>query len=203
MDVIVNFPPQAQDECKTMKCASDEPTRVKREDQDSLSLRERESMLLPHERVGGDFSWLQGMREEESSDRKATELEDEESFLYGDEALYQIKEKEAKSPFPTGFGHLLDPKILQPASLALAHSSPASMDCGNVKTMLKSWGSTNEQKEASPAFISSDKTVASLALPALKNPNVRQALESLQSLIQGEIQPRYSAELLTVPSHCF
>ena len=40
-----------------------------------------DSMLLPHERVGNDFSWLQATTEEET--KKEVEVEDEESFLYG------------------------------------------------------------------------------------------------------------------------
>lgn len=45
---------------------------------------EHDSMLLPHERVGIDFSWLQSSSLELSNDRPTDDLEDEESFLYGD-----------------------------------------------------------------------------------------------------------------------
>ena len=45
---------------------------------------EQDSMLLPHERVGNDFSWLHSSGPELSNQRQTDDLEDEESFLYGD-----------------------------------------------------------------------------------------------------------------------
>ena len=42
-------------------------------------------MVLPHDRVGSDFSWLQAQSQEDSAAQKVKELEDEESFLYGNE----------------------------------------------------------------------------------------------------------------------
>lgn len=44
---------------------------------------ESDSLLLPHERVGSDFSWLQGPIED--VEHKKEDVEDEESFLYGNE----------------------------------------------------------------------------------------------------------------------
>lgn len=56
-------------------------------------------MLLPHDRVVGDFSWLHASHEKESSFKAARELEDEELFLYGN---YDTTQKMGKAP-PAGF----------------------------------------------------------------------------------------------------
>lgn len=172
----------------------------------SLSM-DNDCMLLPHERVGGDFSWLQMQSHEDTPAQKADEFEDEESFLYGSE---DTREKQATSSsslfktFPqrndspsyqqhplsgfTGFGDMLNPKHpLQISSLNLATTNLDSRECEKVKNILKGLGSKDvreimgkkEEKQQAPALSAS-------ALPALGDPNVRQALESLQSLIKGE-----------------
>ncbi|XP_024280537.1 uncharacterized protein si:ch211-195b21.5 isoform X1 [Oncorhynchus tshawytscha] len=70
--------------------ASDGPKPVSRQE-------ETDSNLLPHERVGCDFSWLQGTREV-SPVQKLEEVEDEENFLYGNEDN-QSKQHPATLPF--------------------------------------------------------------------------------------------------------
>lgn len=57
---------------------------------DQVIQSEKDSMLLPHERVGYDFSWLQSTREQENtSSQNVKDVEDEESFLYGNDSQIQ------------------------------------------------------------------------------------------------------------------
>lgn len=186
----------------------------------NLASLENDSMLLPHDRVGSDFSWLQSTKEEDSTDRKAEELEDEESFLYGNEgtgrkpttksstALFPVfsqtgehsklhkmdvsapsSQQHNKSMSALGsFGDLLDLKV------PLQMISSFNLDSGDyekIRSILRSQGTADisnimakmqGEKQPSPA----DPTAAAFALPAMKNPNVQQALESLQSLIKGD-----------------
>lgn len=168
---------QAPDEGKKVECVSNEPTHMEHDSQDSLSMLEKESMLLPHERVGGDFSWLQGQSQEDAAYQKANELEDEESFLYGNEPASQINEKaklqKESSSLSTRCGHLLDPnQSLQLASSTLVHSNLDNMEYEKIKTILKSLGSSSEikvktqgqnEQESSPTLVNSDKAAATLA----------------------------------------
>lgn len=186
---------------------SDEHTRWQHDSLEYSSLQDNDSMLLPHDRVGNDFSWLQGKSQEDSSVQKVDELEDEESFLYGSEASTLVGEHTRnlqKTVCPalgsqqghqsnclfSGFRDVLCPK--QPFQID-------SMECEKNKIISKNLGTSSEigegmaemqghkvGKEQSSALFSSNTTAASFALPALSNPNVRQALESLQSLIKGE-----------------
>ncbi|XP_031695801.1 uncharacterized protein LOC116378133 isoform X2 [Anarrhichthys ocellatus] len=189
-------------------------------------------MLLPHDRVGSDFSWLQVRSQEDSAVLKAHELEDEESFLYGNEdtggkqakksstALFasfpQIgkhaklqevassgsQHHQSKSIF-SSFGDLFDLK--QPLQM----NSSADLDsseCEKIRNILKSLGTADvsdimvkmqgqrEGKQPSPAVPASDQTAAGLVLPALRNPNVRHALESLQSLIKATKEKREKSD---------
>lgn len=239
---------------------SDEQQHDSQENSTSL---ENDSMLLPHDRVGSDFSWLQTQSQEDTVVRKTDEFDDEESFLYGNEdtgekqskknstalfaaysqigeyvkpqhnkmescALDSQQHHQNNSLF-SNFGDLLDLKQpLQISSSSLA-SNLDSSECEKIKNILKNLGTVDiseimgkmqgqkEGKQLSPAqFPGSDPAEAALGLPALSNPNVRQALESLQSLIKGENlvlnerfkfhnEPaRYVLYLLTltVPSHC-
>ncbi|XP_013858032.1 uncharacterized protein si:ch211-195b21.5 [Austrofundulus limnaeus] len=142
---------------------------------------ENDSMLLPHERVVSDFSWLNEKSQEEISILKAKEFEEEESFLYGTETSSLLG------------GHaklLVDMK--QPHQMALSTFASASLDkmeCEKIKNILNSLGETsnkgkmmvqtrrqNEGSEAFPAVLTSDTTMARL--------NNLKALESLQSLIK-------------------
>lgn len=175
-------------------------------------------MLLPHDRVGSDFSWLQARSQEDSPDKKAKELEDEESFLYGNEetsksstALFAAyariedqakpQERDASSPAShqknnlfSSFGDVPSLKQTHPIPSTTLHSYESE----KIKDILKGLGTADisdilgkmqgwkEGKQQSPAFVGSDPAAVSLAVPALRNPNVRQALESLQSLIKGQ-----------------
>lgn len=159
----------------------------------NLLTQENDNTLLPHERVGSDFSWLQGHSEEEASIQKAKELEEEESFLYGNPLTSQTPQfkptfmssrnfSNYKQPFPT---HLL----------ASASSCLDSMEFEKVKNILKSLGASSDmsehtetvqrQREQCAARHSSEST-AQQNLPALGNRDVQHALESLQSLIHAK-----------------
>lgn len=79
---------QASDETMKEKPVADEHYT------EENSALENDCMLLPHDRVGSDFSWLQSERQVDSRVQKVYELEDEESFLYGNE---YNEEKQNKS----------------------------------------------------------------------------------------------------------
>lgn len=218
---------QASDESKKEKCLPDEHRHQQQDSQEYSTTLENDSMLLPHDRVGSDFSWLQVPSQEDSTVQKANELEDEESFLYGNEdtgkqssktssaAFSQIREHgklqemdslalssqqhhQNKSIFSC-FGDLLDLKQpLQMSSSSIASANPDSSECEKIKNILKSLDTAEineimmkaqgpkEGKQLYPALLGSEPTAVGLALPALSDPNVRQALESLQCLIKGE-----------------
>lgn len=216
---------QASDESKKVEYVSEE----QHDSQENSTSLENDSMLLPHDRVGSDFSWLQVQSQEDTVVRKTAEFDDEESFLYGNEdtgekqsntalfaAYSQIGEHvkpqhnkmescaldsqhhQNKSIF-SNCGDLLDSKQpLQISSSGLASANLDSSECEKIKNILKSLGTVDireimgkmqgqkEGKHLSPAQPPGpDPAVAAVGLPALSNPNVRQALESLQSLIKG------------------
>ncbi len=221
---------QASDENKKVQCVPDEHSQKHCDSQDNSVSLENDSMLLPHDRVGSDFSWLQANSQEDSTVRKADELEDEESFLYGNTDIGDKQVNESSTPLFTFFsqigkhtklqeldtaalgsqhhhlnkselsssGNLLDPKQpLQIMSSSLASSSLGSSEGEKIKNILKSLGTADiseimvkmqnqKEKQLPSARPESEPTAAHLALPALSDPNVRQALESLQSLIKGE-----------------
>lgn len=205
----------------------------KEQQHDSLenSTLENDSMLLPHDRVGSDFSWLQAQSQEDPVVKKTAEFEDEESFLYGnedtggkksnnstalfaaysqigeykpqhntmDDALNSQHHHQNKSIF-SNYGDLRDLKQpVQITSSGLASANLDSSECEKIKNILKSLGTVDiseimgkmqgqkEAKQPPPAQLpGSEPASAALGLPALSNPNVRQALESLQSLIKGK-----------------
>jgi len=180
-------------------------------------------MLLPHERVGNDFSWLQSCGPELSNDRPTDDLEDEESFLYGD-----ISEKTTNQYVPSkssplvsqqtyqqnpmfeNLGELFNLKPPPQVSSAIAvkpepkstwqeHSSCTHdmKDHKNFQEMLKNMGLNlasvdisklfvkTEEKDHSPTHTSGPEQNPPV-FPAVGDPNARQALETLQSLIKGE-----------------
>lgn len=227
--IVVISSVQASDESKKVKSAPHEHRHQQHDSNENSTSLENDSMLLPHDRVGSDFSWLQAQCQEDPAVLKAEELEDEESFLYGNDdaggkqanksptalfAAYSQSGEHAKQqemdssgsqqhhqnkPLFSSFGDLLNLKQpLQTTSSSMASAGLDSSECDKIKNILKSLGTTDiseimgkmqgqkEEKQPSPALPSSDKTAAALALPALRNPNVRHALESLQSLIKGE-----------------
>ncbi|XP_014058564.1 protein SON [Salmo salar] len=75
----------------------DGPNPVSGQEVPQMRQQETDSNLLPHERVGCDFFWLQGTREV-SPVQKPEEVEDEEDFLYGNEEN-QAKQRPATLPF--------------------------------------------------------------------------------------------------------
>lgn len=197
----------------------DEYRHEQHDSQENLTSVENDSMLLPHDRVGSDFSWLQAHSQEDSTVQKADELEDEESFLYGKEDTGGNEaNKFSTTLFPvfsqigehaklqkdmsalcsqqyyqnkSSFGNVLDQKqSFHMTSLGLASASLDSSEYEKIKNILKSVGTADvgeimKMQEQSPTLVGS-VPAANLTTPALSNPNVRQALESLQSLIKGE-----------------
>ncbi|XP_023254163.1 uncharacterized protein LOC111656217 [Seriola lalandi dorsalis] len=222
---------QASDERKKVQSGLDKNRPQQHDSKENSVSPENDSMLLPHDRVGSDFSWLQVQSQEDSKVRRADELDDEESFLYGSEdtggkqdnksssnlfssfsqigkhcklqetdvsALCSQQHHQTKSTFSSS-GDRLDLKHpLQMTSSSLASANLDSSECEKIKSILKSLGTADiseimlkmqgqkEEKQLSPTLPRSDPTAASLAVSAVNNPNVRHALESLQSLIKGE-----------------
>ncbi|XP_022076630.2 uncharacterized protein si:ch211-195b21.5 [Acanthochromis polyacanthus] len=201
---------KASDESKSVSCLSSAHACQQYDIKENSTLLENDSMLLPHDRVVSDFSWLQG-ESQDFSDQKADELEDEESFLYGNQSSSQIggqdnlqemaalgsQQLQQSQSLLSSFGDLLHLKQpLQIDSSTLASSSLEGIECEKIKKILKSLGASSDisetvkkEEEFSPALFSSD-TAASLPLSAMSNPNVRQSLESLQSLIKATKEKR-------------
>ncbi|XP_035518943.1 serine/arginine-rich splicing factor 11 isoform X2 [Morone saxatilis] len=209
---------QASDESKKVESFQDEHRHQQHDSQENSISLENDSMLLPHDRVGSDFSWLQVQSQEDSTVRKADELEDEESFLYGNEEVEgKQANKSSKITSTTIFtafsqiGEHVKPQEmdslalgsqqqqpLQMTSSSLVSSNLDSSECEKIKNILESLGTADiseivvkmqgqkEGKHMFPALLGSDPTAAGLVMPGLSDPNVRQALESLQSLIKGE-----------------
>lgn len=94
--------------------------------------QETDSNLLPHERVGCDFFWLQGTREV-SPVQKPEEVEDEEDFLYGNEEN-QAKQRPATLPFAqsTSITQQSDAEI-SPAGPPYYQSQPLFGNHGEVQ----------------------------------------------------------------------
>lgn len=221
LDAFVVIPSaQASGDGKT-QCLPDKHTHQQQDSQGNSATLDNDSMLLPHDRVVSDFSWLHAPHREDLTVKTANELEDEELFLYGNEdtGLQTNKTSSADcsqigghgtqhemnslttrthqedKPIFSSFGDLLLKQPFQMASLGLA-SGLDSSDSEKLKNILKSVSSADtseiernaqgpqEEKHSYP--LGSDLKSVGLALPALSDPNVRQALESLQSLIKGE-----------------
>lgn len=222
LHVFFLYSEQASDESKTVPCVPDEYRHQQHDSQENLTSVENDSMLLPHDRVGSDFSWLQAHSQEDSTVQKADELEDEESFLYGKEdtgenegnnlsttlfpvfsqieehAKLQKKDMSALSnqqyyQNKSSFGNVLEQKqSFHMTSLGLASASLDSSEYEKIKNILRSVGTADvgeigeimKMQGQSPALVG-PVPAANLTMPALNNPNVRQALESLQTLIKG------------------
>lgn len=191
--------PQGSDEIKKVDRVSEvkaTPGRL----QDVSAWLENDSTLLPHERVGSDFSWLQEKTEEDISAQKAHELEEEESFLYGTEASQSGEHSKQEKMGGFGgtqqsssvFGGFDQKRYLQTASHALTSLGFNSVQCEKLQNMLNNLGASSDagrttmktvgQQDGNEpaACLTPDTAVASLS-----NPGVRKALESLQSLIKG------------------
>lgn len=141
-----------------------------------LSMFSDNDSLLPHERGGSDFSWIQTQTQEDFLKQKATEVEDEESFLYGND---EPTSSHSATSHPTSL----------PPSYSCPRLDGAEFD--KIKNILKSISANSTEAKAKPQVTAppADCNTAH-ALPALNNPNVRQALESLQSLIKATKEKR-------------
>lgn len=211
---------QASTDVKT-QCLPDKHTHQQQDSQENSTTLDNDSMLLPHDRVVSDFSWLHAPHQVDSTIKTAHELEDEELFLYGNEDAGVQTNKTSSADCSQIGGHVTQlemnslaprtpqedkPKFssfedlplkhpFQMASLGLA-SGLDSSDSEKLKNILKSVSSADTSeternaqgpKEEKHSYsLGFDSKSVSLALPALSDPNVRQALESLQSLIKGE-----------------
>ncbi|XP_072247673.1 uncharacterized protein [Leuresthes tenuis] len=207
---------QASDESKRVQCVADKHSSQQHDRHDNSASLENDSMLLPHERVGSDFSWLQEKSVEDISAQKANELEDEESFLYGTQASSQVghndilQEMDSSSvgshqnmSLFSSLRNLLDPKqTFQVASSAFVSSGLGGTECEKVENILNSLGASSdvckvkvktqgakEGNKLTPALLSSDTAVSTM-----NNPNVRKALESLQSLIKATKEKRTKSD---------
>ncbi|CAB1343592.1 unnamed protein product [Coregonus sp. 'balchen'] len=113
---------------------SDGPMPVSRQGDPQMRREETDSNLLPHERVGCDFSWLQGTREV-SPVQKPEEVEDEEDFLYGNEDI-QPKQHPATLPFAqsTSITQQSDAEI-SPAGPPYYQSQPLFGNHGEIQVL--------------------------------------------------------------------
>lgn len=173
--------------------------------------------------MGSKFSWLQGPSQADFTLKKENELEDEESFLYGNEDTGQQTSKSSVAFSEFGehgklqelsgldscneqdnekkpiFSSFVDPLNLKPPLQNTSSYTSAILDsnkCEKIKSIIRNLGTAqsddivvkaqwpNEGKQLHPALKCPDPTAKTL--PALNDPNVRQALESLQSLIKGK-----------------
>lgn len=162
-------------------------------------------MLLPHDRVGSDFSWLQPQSRTAS---KAQPFEDEEWFLYGDE---KAKKEHLYSQTSTTrtTGELVKPQWDEMKTWDLGSQQHnrdqsnsrlldgflssrqvfANLDnneCEKIKMILNNLTKTNcnEIGKQLPPEWPLSSTAASLGLS--QGSNMRSAMESLQSLFKGE-----------------
>lgn len=172
-------------------------------------------MLLPHDRVVSDFSWLQASHERESTFKAAPELEDEELFLYGNNDTAQHMNKTSSADFyqnggqskpelnsftsqtrkqdkPT-LGSLEDFVLKQPLQLTSSSLASSYLDSSELKNILKSVNLASEP-ERNTQWPRQEKHLYPVShgpdsgpKPAVKETHVLQALESLQSLIKGKV----------------
>lgn len=220
---------QASGESKTQSLP-DVRAHKRQDNQEKLTPVDNDSMLLPHDRVVSDFSWLHASYEKESTFKAAQELDDEELFLYGNYDTAQPMSKSSTADlYQNGGQRKQEPSSLTPRThrqekptlvptqslgdFALApppqvapSSSVASfLDSGECEKLKKILQSVNlaseperipqwprEEKRLRPVAHRSDSDSA--AKPAVKEANVLQALESLQSLLQGTKEKRSKTE---------
>lgn len=164
------------------------------------SLLENESTVLPHDRVGSDFFWLQTQTAEATSGHpKADELEDEESFLYGKEVT-ERRDKSGVALFPEFSQHdrnskpqdttLADKQRAQTPFSNSGSQRPVSVNLerreyAKVKDIMNRQSSAEVRNTVSPASGFPAGTAVNSTMPPMKTSNIQQALESLQSLIKG------------------
>lgn len=171
---------QGSCESKNMACAPDQP---RHEPPDSQE--ENDSTLLPHDRVGSDFSWLQVHRQENDTVHKADALEDEESFLYGGEDI-RGQDASAICSWRSSFDHSGHEAKQAPPSGASGPARLDNSDYEKIKEILRSAGVANMSEAMVKMQAQAPVCFGSMPAPSLTNPHVRQALESVQCLIKGE-----------------
>lgn len=190
-------------------------TQKRQDNQENLTTLDNDSMLLPHDRVVSDFSWLQASHERESTFKAAPELEDEELFLYGNNDTAQHINKTCFADFyqnggqskqelnsftpqtqkqdkPT-LGSLEDFVLKHPLQLTSSSLASSYLDSSELKNILKSVNLASEP-ERNTQWPRQEKHLYpvshgpdSVPKPAVKETHVLQALESLQSLIKGKV----------------
>lgn len=139
---------------------------------ESLTSVDTEHMLLPHERVVSDFSWLQAPHEKDSAFKEVNDLDDEELFLYGSDDAAQQTHKTSHSNYSQNGGqskcvtssyppktHRQDKPVLaslgnlllkhppQVSSPSLASSYLDSSQCEQLRNILKSVHSSSETEK--------------------------------------------------------
>lgn len=217
--MYVFFLAQASSDSKTQSL-SDVHIHKKQDNQENLTTLDNDSMLLPHDRIVSDFSWLHASHEKESTFKAAHEFEDEELFLYGNYDTTQQISKAPSADFyqnggqskqdlnicpaqtqkqdkPTlgSLGDFLPKQPFQVTSSSFASSYLDSSECEKLKNILKSVNLASEterntqrareEKHLYPVPHGSESEP--VPKPAVKETNVLQALESLQSLFKGKV----------------
>lgn len=223
-------------------------------EQELVRSTENDSMLLPHDRVGSDFSWIQASSQEDSAPVQRKEDLDDEEFLYGNataSTFTPLSQSQGHSaphdrqlePSPAGsqpyfqnkpmfssLGDLLDLKqslqTVSPSPSAPkrehtfqhepASHTPDVKECEMIRGILKNMGlnlgtgdiskmmmKLQEQKEGKQPCLGAGAGPAapSLVTSALGQTNVRQALESLQSLIKGETTVKNRCNVAVILYH--
>ena len=197
---------QTSDETKNHRIVPDQ------QDSQEIPALESESVILPHDRTGSDFWWLQASSQQDSTVPTAKELDDEESFLYGNKVTG--KHGGHSKPQETGNPALIDRHNEQdkPTFRCLVDLSDSkqpliktstcqnekirsifqSLDPTNISDMMVKVQGLMEEKQ--PGLPHTDP--AAVMLPDLRNLHIQQNVESLQSLIKGE-SPAGTQEVLS------
>lgn len=110
--------------------------------QENLATDE-DPIILPHNRVGSDFSWLQGPSQKE--------FEAEESFLYGNEErksseILSCSEKHGRAQEPKHCNHTLRSSEHLQNTSKIASALLDSTECEKIKSILKCLGSADVAK---------------------------------------------------------
>ncbi|XP_061693055.1 uncharacterized protein si:ch211-195b21.5 [Syngnathoides biaculeatus] len=192
-------------------CKSNKPQHHSNKQQhDSLATStslENDGMLLPHDRVSSDFSWLQPQSQ---TARKADQFDDEELFLYGEEKASKEKLDDRTSTTCIS-GEFVKPKcdeiifcemgsqlpnhdksnvhVLNGLSFSTQFlANPDNNECEKIKNILNSLRikdcEIGKRVSSDPQGCS---TTASLELIS-QSSNVEHALESLRSLIKATME---------------
>lgn len=104
-------------------------------------------IILPHDRVGSDFSWLQGPSQK---DQKEDDFKAEESFLYGNEErksseIFSCREKRGRAQQPQ-HEHLRNVQQHLQSTSRIASALLDSTESENIKSILKCLGSADMAK---------------------------------------------------------